>query len=98
MQVLPHNMDYVVFLCPDPGSDNQFQTLQLSSVVVSAFHDIDPGGLYAVVTQDVCQLGNILLQLIEGSCKKAAERRSKYFDTRVAVREIEKMFDELLEE
>lgn len=32
------------------------------------------------------------------SCKKAAERRSKCFDTRVAVREIEKMFDELLEE
>ncbi len=83
------------------------EALALGIPIVSSFPSVgelfgdEPCGIISDVDDDslMAAIEKMLTdEEFYNSCKKAAERRSKYFDTRVAVREIEKMFDELLEE
>lgn len=52
--------------------------LQLTAVLLSGGHDIDAGGVDAAVAEEVCQLGDILLNGVEGSGKELAEVMRKY--------------------
>ena len=42
-------------------------------------HDIDPGGVDAAVTENIRQLGDILLDAVEGPGKKLPEIVGKHF-------------------
>ena len=46
------------------------QLLYFSAMLHARAHDVDPGGVDGAVAQNVCQLGNILFQSIEGSGKE----------------------------
>ena len=78
---LPHNAYYVVFYClskaPNEGKTHPFD---LPSVLTSRCHNIDTGGLNATVSEDICQLCNILFNAVKGTGKELAEIMRKDLD------------------
>ena len=58
-----HNTNYVVlFFC----LNDQSEAFDFLPVLPPGRHNIDPGGVDGAVTQNIRQLGNVLLNPIEG--------------------------------
>ena len=77
--MLPHNMNYVVFVLPPGRScpvntrdharslavDYQFHRIQLSSMFSTGRQNINPRRIDVAVSQDICQLSDIFLYRIK---------------------------------
>ena len=74
---LPRNdCSVVLFLQQKPHA------LQLAAVGVPGFHGVDPGGVYAGVTQDIRQTDDVLLHTIICAGKQMAQVVGKYLRLR----------------
>ena len=69
-----HNANYVVSFC----LYDKTQTFNLPVVLHTSGHDIDPGGVDTAVAQNVGQLGDILLDAVEGSGEQLPQVMGKY--------------------
>lgn len=58
---------------------HQSKTFDLPAVFRSGGHNIDPGRIDAAVAQNICQLGNILLNAVKSPGKELAQIVRKYF-------------------
>ncbi len=61
---LLHNVNYVVLLYHQP------QPFYFLPVLPAGGHDINPCGINTAVTQDICQLGDILFHSIKRPCEE----------------------------
>ena len=57
----------------------KIQLFDFSAMLDACGHNIDPGRFDVAVAEDVCQLGDILFDLVKGPGKKLAQIVGKYF-------------------